>query len=167
MPIKVNSGRVYAGAATRIIPPVTEEDCTIFPALELLVTEEEKAGRGCTIRQGRGWAKRTVEEIENTCTPATPNPTSTTPHPIILTLPFDLYGTGFYDVVGQVHFGNASTWAASAIKVLQPVSTWTDTEIHITAATWGPVPATIWIYLLNKYGLRNENGLQRTLWGPP
>ena len=67
MPIEENQGRVFGGAASRIVPPVTEEDCAKYPAFEALVEQEQAADRGCTIRQGKAWASRTVAEIAASC----------------------------------------------------------------------------------------------------
>ena len=67
MPIVVNELDEFLGAATRIEPPITSEDCTNFPSFELLCKAEQAAGNGCTIRSAVGWATRTVAEIETDC----------------------------------------------------------------------------------------------------
>lgn len=159
MAIKVNSGRVYGGASTRIIPPVTAEDCTIYPAFDLLVLEEHKGGRGCTIRQGRGWARRSVEEIETMCTPLRPVPASVSPDPLVQCQPWVVFGTYFYDVPGEVHLGDAATWPECVVTVKQSVTSWGPVEIGLACANWGMVPAGVWVYVENRYGLRNHDGL--------
>ena len=134
---------------------------------EQLIKAENTAGHGAVIRFGRGWTSRSKSQLETSCTPPTPVVVSSNPVTLVLTWPVDVYGTGFADVGGTLYIGNASTWAASAIKIAQPVSTWTPTAIHVTAVTWGPAPANVWLYVLNKHALVNAAGLGRFLMPAP
>lgn len=165
MPIVTVSREEWAGAASCIIAPVGADVCPLYPSFNALVLQEHAAGRGVTVRAGVGFAKRTVAEITASCQAVTPNPTGSVPLDLSPGTVAYITGTGFADVVGQLHLGNASTWAASTVKVLQPVGAWIPTSVEITSVTADGLVDIVWVYVLNKYGLRNEAGLQRVL-GP-
>lgn len=131
----------------------------MYPSFNALVLAEHAAGRGVTVRAGVGWAKRTVAEIQWSCSAVTPNPTSVVPDPVVIPGPYVVYGTGFGGVVGQLHLGDHSTWAACVIKRLQPVSLWTGVRIDCPDANVEPPWLEAWVYVLNEWGLRNANGL--------
>lgn len=154
----MNSGRVYGGAATRIIPPITAADCTRFPAFEPLVVEEHKAGRGCTVRQGRAWAARTVEEIEFSCTPQVPVLTYHMPPQWTVGEPATVGGHEFYDEPGVVYLGNAALWTEVTHAKVQEIGTWMETEIVVSAVVWDMAPSLAWIYVKNKWELVNPVG---------
>lgn len=165
MPIKNHNGKVFAGAQTILIPPVTAADCTIYPSLEQLALEEHKAARGSTIRYGRGWARRPLDEIQTTCTPLTPIPSSTDPMFPVKNAPCNIIGTNFYGIEGQLHIGDADTWPMCIVTTLQPITSWAAALIAVTAMTWGGPGIGAWIYVRNQYGLRNPNGLA-FMWAP-
>jgi len=69
MPIVANDTLEFReGAASVLRPPITVEECAKYDSFEELVTALEVAGKGCTIRGGRAFAKNTVAEIAVECT---------------------------------------------------------------------------------------------------
>lgn len=98
--------------------------------------------------------------------PSTPSPSRTLPTVMFLTHAADVIGTGFYDLPGDVYLGDHATWTTCVTKVLQPVSTWLPTLVHITAVSYIVAPVGVWIYVSNKYGFRNAAGLLSSVYPP-
>lgn len=63
-----DTGEFMDGAASVIKQPITVADCAKYDTFEELVAALEVAGSGCTIRGGKGFAKKTVGEIVTVCT---------------------------------------------------------------------------------------------------
>lgn len=143
MPILDNRGRIYGGAATRIEPPITAGDCTLSPSFDELVDQEQQPGRACTIRFGKGWARRTTAQIAYACTNV-PQITG--------------YTTGNRTVAGN-HFYTKSGPAKLEYKLgadwlLTPTSSWSDTAIVHTVP---PLVPGNKLRVTNKFGtLSNE-----------
>jgi len=167
MPITENTDEDWTGSRSRLVKPIGEVDCELAPTFEALCRQEAETGRGCTVRGGVGFAKRTVAEITSTCTPATPSISNVTPDPLFEGEAWSVLGSGFYDEGGTVYLGNASSWAACTIKVPQAEGVWGGAQIDLTAVGWGIVPANVWVYVLNKYGKVNAAGYARQIVGPP
>lgn len=167
MPIAKAETTEWAGAASKLVPPITEEDCVLFPEFGALAREESKPGRGCTVRAGVGWAKRTNAEIAIVCTPATPTITNHAPPLWLTNHVASVDGMGFYDVGGFVRLGNADTWLGCTYTELQTVGAWQSTNVALSSVNWGMAPGTAWIYVQNKYGKVNAVGREVTVFPGP
>lgn len=144
MPILNVVGRGWSGAAAGVVRPITSADCTIYPTFEELVRSEGAVSRGCTVRQGRGWAKRTVAEISSSCY-AVPAITS------YVAGTRTLVGVRFYTKTGPAKFevNVGAGWVVRATDV------WTSTLIHHAAPILVPG---------NKLRVTNSYGLVSNEW---
>jgi len=139
MPIVNVTGKTWAGAAAGVIKPITSADCTVYPTFEELVRAEAVVSRGCTVRAGRGWAKRTVAQIASTCY-AVPTITGyNSPGR-------NVAGVRFFEKVGvaKLEVDVGAGW------VERSTTTWSDVFIHHSGS--GLLP-TNKLRVTNKYGL--------------
>jgi len=144
MPIVSVVGKTWAGAAAGVIAPITSADCTVYPTFGELVRAEAVVSRGCTVRQGRGWCKRTVAQIASSCYGV---PTITAYNVATRTLT----GTKFFTKTGpaKLEVDVGAGW------VVRSTDVWNDTTIH--HATPPLVPT-------NKLRVTNKYGLQSNVW---
>lgn len=142
MPILDNNGRIYTGAATRIVPPITAGDCTLSPSFEQLVDQEQQPGRACTIRAGKAWARRTTQQIAYACTNV-PEITGYTPATRTTT------GNHFYTKTGpaKLEYNVGAGWLTKA------TSSWNDTTIVHAPP---PLVAGNRLRVTNKYGIMSN-----------
>lgn len=154
MPLVDNRARVYAGASTRIVPPVTGAECVNWPSFEALVVEESKLGRGCTVRAGRGWARRGLAVVEGCCGAAWPVVTGASPNPWPRGGLGQAGGTGFGAVEGVLYLTDSGTWAGSTVKVAQNVVAWSNGLVLVNPVSYpGVAYMPVWIYVENVCGM--------------
>lgn len=127
MPIRSCFGESWVGAAAAIIPPIGPEDCAKYPAFNELVEQEGVAGRGCTVRGGVGYAKRTVEEIAASCVVVVLPPVITLYYQGVLCY---FEGLRFGELVegeSKLEYLDGETWVDDTLEVL----TWVDEKIEL------------------------------------
>lgn len=139
MAIKANDLRLYVGAASLLVPPITSGECTLFPSLELLVRAEGVAGRGATIRHGLAFAKRTPAELAAACA-ADPLITGYNGASRLVV------GVRFFEKSGpaKLEVSQGAVWVERGTDI------WQETMIrHVPP----PLVPGWWVRVTNKYGL--------------
>ncbi len=158
MPIRVADRREWGGASSKIVKPIMAEDCVMAPCFACLVSQEAQPGRGCTVRAGVGWAKRSVEQIAETCTPPTPIITSTTPNPWVIGNPGSVYGSNFGPEPGLVVLKGGEWWGGPGVTYQQPVESWADGLIKVSAVVGVSPPVLWWLFVFTKWETHNDPG---------
>jgi hypothetical protein len=158
MPISEADRMEWAGARSKIVKPVTSGDCEKFPCFQCLCIEECKAGRGCTVRAGVGWCKRTPEEIAASCAYPTPTILGTSPNPWVVGLAAYVGGAGFGQEPGLVVLKHGQWWGGPGETYPQPIDSWGDGAIWVSGVNGVSPPTMQWLFVFNKWGKHNDPG---------
>jgi hypothetical protein len=151
--------REWAGAASKLIPPITAGDCAKWPAFDELVREEMKPGRGCTVRAGVGFARRTAAEISESCALVVPVITEVTPQPVVYENGFYVWGSGFGASTGELWIGDAATWELCVETYrFETLFGWLEARVHAYNDFGGPPFEDHYVYVKRATGQRNVTG---------
>jgi hypothetical protein len=111
VPIKACDKREWAGAGSKLLPPISSGDCGNSPDFNDLVLHESKPGRGVVVRAGMAFAKRSPDEIGVMCGLGEPVVNTVHPGSSRWSQPKEVYGSGFGSVGYKVCISRGSAWS--------------------------------------------------------
>lgn len=166
MPIKAGDRREWAGAGSKLLPPITAGDCANTADFNELVLHESKPGRGVVVRAGMAFARRTPAEIGVMCGLVTPVVNSVDPAAAMWSYPREVYGSGFGSVVWRAWISRGAQWSDPDAKYARNVNQLYWGNVLVVVGLGTPCLGTgVWyMYIENQAQLVNAAGREFTVY---
>jgi len=163
MPIRRNDSDSYPGANSLFVAPVTKADCCLFQTVQAMMEHARAQGWPATVKGGQCMVDASLAQIQTVCLIGEPEISSVVPDPLQEVMPWEVHGSNFGLVIGEVWLASHDTWEASTTKVRQTEPGWSDTLLAVSLPTMDGLPSLpehVYVYVINHCGQRNAVGCE-------